>query len=235
MKKLILIFLFTAIFTENVFAMHLSEGILPITHSVIFSVISLPFLIYGFHLIKKRKSENPLYFSMVGLIGATVFVLSAFPIPVPLVGTCSHPAGTGLSAVILGPFQSVVVAFISLLIQALFMAHGGLSTLGANTLTMGVCGSFLGFLSYFLCKRVGFSSFIAGFAAGFIADLATYFFTSFVLAISIAPDFWHGLFEISLAFIPTQMPLAVLEGIVTGFALKYIEQHQPTFLSLRIV
>ncbi len=235
MKKFALIFVLILLLAENASAMHLSEGILPLKHSVIFSVISLPFLFYGFRLIKKKKSENPLYFSMVGLIGATVFVLSAFPIPVPIIGTCSHPAGTGLSAIVLGPFQSVVVAFISLLIQALFMAHGGLSTLGANTFTMGVCGSFFGFLAYFLLKKGNFSSFVAGFAAGFVADIATYFFTSFVLAVSIAPEFWQGLLEVSLAFVPTQIPLAILEGLVSGFAIKYIEQHQPAFLTLRIV
>lgn len=216
-------------------AMHLSEGILPANYAGLFGIISLPFVIYGFWLIGKRKKENPLYFSMVGLIGATVFVLSAFPIPVPIAGTCSHPAGTGLSAVILGPFQSVVTAFISLLIQALFMAHGGITTLGANVFTMGIGGSFCGFFAYYLARKFNFSVFTAGFLAGFIADITTYFLTAFVIAISIAPSFTEGLLEVSLAFVPTQIPLAILEGIIAGFALKYIAEHKPEFLKLSIV
>lgn len=216
-------------------AMHLSEGILPANYAGLFGIISLPFVIYGFWLIGKRKKENPLYFSMVGLIGATVFVLSAFPIPVPIAGTCSHPAGTGLSAVILGPFQSVVTAFISLLIQALFMAHGGITTLGANVFTMGIGGSFCGFFAYYLARKFNFSVFTAGFLAGFVADIVTYFLTAFVIAISIAPNFTEGLLEVSLAFVPTQIPLAILEGIITGFALKYIAEHKPEFLKLSIV
>lgn len=219
----------------NVYAMHLSEGILPTNYAGLFTAVSLPFIIYGFLLIKKRKRENPLYFSMLGLIGATVFVLSAFPIPVPIVGTCSHPAGTGLSAVILGPFQSVVTAFISLLIQALFMAHGGITTLGANVFTMGIGGSFCGFFAYYLARKLNFSVFIAGFLAGFIADITTYFLTAFVIALSIAPSFTSALIEVSIAFIPTQIPLAILEGFVTAFALKYIYQHRPEFLNLSIV
>lgn len=216
-------------------AMHLSEGILPANYAGLFGIISLPFVIYGFWLIGKRKKENPLYFSMVGLIGATVFVLSAFPIPVPIAGTCSHPAGTGLSAVILGPFQSVVTAFISLLIQALFMAHGGITTLGANVFTMGIGGSFCGFFAYYLARKLKLSVLIAGFWAGFVADIATYFLTALVIAISIAPSFTEGLLEVSLAFVPTQVPLAILEGLITGFALKYIAEHKPEFLKLSIV
>lgn len=216
-------------------AMHLSEGILPANYAVFFYVLSLPFVIYGFWTINKKKKESPLYFSMVGLIGATVFVLSAFPIPVPIAGTCSHPAGTGLSAVILGPFQSVVTAFVSLLIQALFMAHGGITTLGANVFTMGVGGSFCGFFAYYLARRLNFSVFFSGFLAGFIADIATYFLTALVIAVSIAPSFTEGLIEVGLAFVPTQIPLAILEGIITGFALRYIAEHKPEFLKISLV
>lgn len=235
MKKLIFTSFLTIFFVTNAYAMHLSEGILPFSYATLFFIISLPFVVYGFVLIKRKKAENPLYFSMVGLIGATVFVLSAFPIPVPIAGTCSHPAGTGLSTIILGPFQSIVVAFISLIIQALFMAHGGLTTLGANTFTMGIGGSLSGFLAYRLARKVNLSVFVAGFLAGFVADIVTYFLTAFVLALSIAPNFFQALFEISLAFVPTQIPLAILEGIITGFALKYIAVHRPEFLQFSIV
>ncbi len=231
----ILTIYYLLLITSPAKAMHLSEGILPIKYSALFYLLTLPFIIYGFLLIKKRKLENPLYFSMVGLIGATVFVISAFPIPVPIAGTCSHPAGTGLSSVILGPFQSVVVAFISLLIQALFMAHGGITTLGANVFTMGIGGSLAGYIAFNTARSLKLSVFWAGFMAGFFADIVTYFLTAFVIAVSIAPNFTQGLLEVSLAFVPTQVPLATLEGVITGLALRYIAQHRPEFLKLQLV
>lgn len=228
-------FVFTAVFmvlsAKEVFAMHISEGILPPKDAILTSVLALPFVVIGLFFMKRLKLRNPIYFSLVGLIGAAIFVISAFPIPVPIVGTCSHPAGTGLSAIILGPFVSTVIACVALLIQALFMAHGGLTTLGANTLTMGVFGSFLGYAGYALCRKLKLSYFISGFIAGFIADIATYGATAMVLAFSLSPDFLPAFKEISLAFVPTQLPLSVLEGLITGFAVKYVFQHRPDLLN----
>lgn len=219
---------------SDVFAMHLAEGLLPAKDAIIYAFLVLPFVFIGFRQIAQNKVQNPLYFSMVGLLGATVFVISAFPIPVPIAGTCSHPAGTGLSAVILGPFPSVVVASIALLIQALFMAHGGLTTLGANTLTMGICGSFLGYMAYKTARSFSLSQFVSGFFAGFIADLATYAATAFVLALSLSDNVLTAFVEIGVAFVPTQLPLSFLEGLITGYAVKYVYQNRPEILDRKV-
>lgn len=215
---------------KDAFAMHIAEGLLPAKDAIIYTFVVLPFIFIGFRQIAQNKTKNPLYFSMVGLLGATVFVISAFPIPVPIAGTCSHPAGTGLSAVILGPFPSVVVGSFALLIQALFMAHGGLTTLGANTLTMGVCGSFLGYMAYKTASSFNLSQFLSGFFAGFIADLATYAATAFVLAVSLSDNVWIAFAEIGVAFVPTQLPLSILEGLITGYAVKYVYQNRPEII-----
>lgn len=230
--KSVVFFTITAVFfiTNEAFAMHISEGILPVKDVLITFLLASPFIIVGFKKIAEQKKKNPLYFSLVGLLGAAVFVISAFPIPVPVAGTCSHPAGTGLSAIFLGPFPSVVISFIALLIQALFMAHGGLTTLGANVLTMGICGSFSGYVAYKLGKKANLSFFVAGFLAGFIADIVTYGTTAFVLAASLADSPFQAFLEISLAFVPTQAPLSVLEGVITGFAVKYVQHNKPELL-----
>ena len=73
-----------------------------------------------------------------------MFVISCVPIPVPFTGTSSHPCGTGIAAVILGPAVTTVVAAIALLLQALFLGDGGLTTLGANAFAMGVVGAYAG-------------------------------------------------------------------------------------------
>ncbi len=227
MLLLITAFLVTS---KNAFAMHISEGILPPTYAILTAILALPFVILGFYSIYRLKKNNPLFIPLIGLIGAGIFVISAFPIPVPIAGTCSHPAGTGLGAIVLGPFVSTVVACVSLLIQALFMAHGGITTLGANTLTMGVAGSFFGYLSYKFCRKLNLSIFISGFVAGFIADIATYATTALILAFALSPDFLPAFKEISLAFVPTQIPLGLLEGVITGYAVKYIHIHKPELM-----
>ncbi len=150
----------------------------------------------------------------------------------PVAGSTAHPAGTGLSAVFLGPFASVVVAFVSLLLQALFLAHGGLTTLGGNTFSMGVMGSFAAFAAFRLGRGGGLSLFWSGFLAGVTADLVTYLGTSFEMALAL-----HGtqpllsvLGQIYLAFMPTQIPLSILEGVVTGGIIVYVQKHRPDIL-----
>ena len=53
---------------------------------------------------------------------------------------------------LIGPGPTVVVASIALLLQALFLAHGGLTTLGANIMSMGVVGAFSAYGIYHLLR-----------------------------------------------------------------------------------
>ena len=66
-----------------------------------------------------------------------MFVLSALKIP-SLTGSCSHPTGVGLGAILFGPSVMSVLGTIILLFQSLLLAHGGLTTLGANAFSMAI-------------------------------------------------------------------------------------------------
>ena len=112
--------------------------------------------------------------TLVAMTGAAIFVISCMPIPVPFAGTCSHPCGTGLGALLIGPAATVVVASIALLFQALFLAHGGLTTLGANVVSMGVVGAFSAYGLFQLLRKARVPVFPAALAAGVISDWATY-------------------------------------------------------------
>lgn len=217
---------------NRAWAMHISEGILPPGWALLWFLVAAPFVGWGVVQIQRRKAIDPSYLPLLGIFGAAVFVFSCFPIPVPVAGSTAHPAGTGMSAIFLGPFASVVVAFISLLLQALFLAHGGLTTLGGNTLSMGVLGSFCGFAAFKLGRVLRFNLFWSGFLAGMAADLATYLGTAGEMALAL-----HGtqpllrvLGQIYLAFMPTQIPLSLLEGAVTGGMLVYVHKHRPDIL-----
>ncbi len=213
-------------------AMHISEGILPAGWAIFWFVLAAPFVGWGVRRISLSKKADPAYLPLLGIFGAAVFVFSCFPIPVPVAGSTAHPAGTGLSAIFLGPFASVVVAFISLLLQALFLAHGGLTTLGGNTFSMGVMGSFSGFAAFWIGRKLSLPLFWCGFLAGMTADLVTYLGTSFEMALALhgTQSFWVVLGQIYLAFMPTQVPLSLLEGAVTGGILVYVRKHRPDIL-----
>ncbi len=221
-----------ALLPQPALAMHISEGILPPGWAAFWFLMAGPFVALGLNQITRRKKEDPMYIPLLGIFGAAVFVFSCFPIPVPVAGSTAHPAGTGISAIFLGPLASVVVAFISLLLQALFLAHGGLTTLGGNTFSMGVVGSFGGFGAFWLGRKVGLPLFWCGFFAGVTADLLTYLSTSFEMALALHGDqsLWSVLGQIYLAFMPTQIPLSIIEGAVTGGILVYVRKNRPDIL-----
>jgi cobalt/nickel transport system permease protein len=165
-------------------------------------------------------------------MAAVVFIISCMPIPVPTAGTCSHPCGTGIAAILVGPLVSVVISAVALLIQALFLAHGGLSTLGGNIVSMGVVGSFTGWFVFSILRRTGAGLTVAGFMAGLLADWATYLATSVELASGIKGNapFFPLFGKIVVAFIPTQLPLGVLEGAMTAGMVALLFRKRPDLL-----
>lgn len=218
--------------TGNAHAMHISEGILPFNWAALWFLIAAPFVAFGLHRLKKLSNTDLSFKPLVGLMAAVVFIISCMPIPVPTAGTCSHPSGTGISGILLGPAISVLVAAAALLIQALFLSHGGLSTLGANILSMGVMGSFAGYLTFKALRTLKLNIAIAGFMAGLFADWATYLATSAELAAGIRGDspFMPLFTKIAIAFIPTQLPLGVLEGAMTAGMVVLLYKKRPDLL-----
>ena len=219
-------------------AMHISEGILPFGWAAFWFVLALPFVAYGLHSLNKRSREDLSFKPLVGLMAAVVFIISCMPIPVPFAGTCSHPCGTGISGILVGPAISVVITAVALLIQAIFLAHGGLSTLGADIISMGVMGSFVGYFTFRMLRAARMNITIAGFMAGLFADWATYLTTSVELASGIkgesafVPLFW----KVLIAFIPTQLPLGILEGAMTAGMVVLLYKKRPDLLiKMRVI
>jgi cobalt/nickel transport system permease protein len=218
-------------------AMHLSEGILPAQWAAFWFVVAIPFVAWGLRDLRRRSNVTPVFKPMVALIGAAVFVISCMPIPVPTAGSCSHPCGTGLAAILIGPQLTVLVTSVALLLQALFLSHGGLTTLGANISSMGIAGGFVGFGVFHLARKLGSPLWIAAFLAGMLSDWATYATTSFELASALHGNgsFLHMFTAVALSFLPTQLPLGILEGAVSAGVYCFIVSRRPALLeSLRI-
>jgi len=239
-KKLLLVLMLLGCFLSagNAYAMHISEGILPWNWAAVWFVVAMPFVGYGLYRLKKMSEADLSFKPLVGLMAAVVFIISCMPIPVPTAGTCSHPCGTGISGILLGPAISTLVAAVALLIQALFLSHGGLSTLGANIISMGIMGSFTGYLTFRGLRVFKANLWIAGFMAGLFADWATYLATSAELASGIRGDspFLPLFYKIMIAFIPTQLPLGILEGAMTAGMVVLLYKKRPDLLvKMRVV
>ncbi len=221
-----------ALFAAPVHAMHISEGILPLNWALLWFAVAAPFVLLGLRQLNALSRVDLSIKPLVGLMAAVVFIISCMPIPVPTAGTCSHPCGTGISSILLGPLVSVVIATVALLIQALVMAHGGLSTLGADIVSMGVVGSFAAWFVFRGVRGIGASLAVAAFLAGLVADWATYLATSAALASGIrgSEPFLPLFAKVGLAFVPTQLPLGILEGAMTAGMVTLLQRKRPDLL-----
>lgn len=198
--------------------MHISEGVLSLSWAGIWWAGTAFALALSFKNLKKDMEVQLEKKAVFAFITALVFLISVIPIPVPFSGTCSHPVGVALAVFVLGISGSLVSGFMVLLLQALFLAHGGLSTLGANAFSMAVMGSVSAYLVIKLTQNLNLSLFIKGFLAGLLADWITYLTTAFQLALALKGDepFSSLFLKILIAFIPTQVPIGIFEGIITG-------------------
>lgn len=198
-------------------AMHIMEGYLPAAFCVAWGVVCLPFLAAGFISLKKKLNENRKSITLLAMSGAFIFVISSLKIP-SVTGSCSHMTGTGFGAILFGPAAVSVLGIIVLLFQAVLLAHGGLTTLGANTFSMAVAGPLLSFGIYKLCDKCRVNRKISVFLAAFLGDLSTYCVTSVQLAVAY-PSEAGGVAASAVKFLgvfaPTQLPLAIIEGILT--------------------
>ncbi|MBI4680789.1 MAG: energy-coupling factor ABC transporter permease [Nitrospirae bacterium] len=224
--------------SSDAYAMHISEGILPFNWAALWFAVAIPFVAFGLYRLKKLSNADISFKPLVGLMAAIVFVISCMPIPVPTAGTCSHPGGTAIPAILVGPSISVLVTAVALLIQALFLAHGGLSTWGADIVSMGVMGAFTGFAVFKLMRRFNVNLAVSAFFAGLLSDWAIYITTSVELAAGIRGDspFWPLFTKILVAFVPTQLPLGILEGFMTaGVATLLLKRRADLLVKLGVM
>jgi cobalt/nickel transport system permease protein len=213
--------------TPRAYAMHIMEGYLPAGYCVAWDVLSLPFLAAGFFSIKKRLQENRKVMIILAMAGAFIFVISSLKIP-SVTGSCSHMTGTGLSALLFGPASVSVLGIIVLIFQALLLAHGGFTTLGANTFSMAIAGPFLSYGVYKLLRKFKLNKYVCVFLAAALGDWFTYCVTSFQLALAY-PSAEGGVAASVIKFLgifaTTQLPLAVVEGLITVVVVSGLEKY----------
>ena len=206
--------------------MHIMEGFLPLYWCVLWYAISLPVVAYGAYKMNIMIKENREILPLLAVSGAFIFVLSSLKMP-SVTGSCSHPTGTGIGAILFGPWITSVLSTVVLIFQAVFLAHGGLTTLGANTFSMGIVGPIVGYLVFKTCMKQNVNLYLTVFLAALFADWFTYIVTSIELALAF-PAASGGLLASLKAFMGvfaiTQIPLAIVEGAVSALLFKYIVQ-----------
>ncbi|HDL8427507.1 TPA: cobalt ECF transporter S component CbiM [Yersinia enterocolitica] len=213
---------------NDVFAMHIMEGFLPPMWALAWWILFLPCLFMGLVRLKQIVAEDSNQKVLLALCGAFIFVLSALKIP-SVTGSCSHPTGVGLAVILFGPVVVAVLGAIVLLFQALLLAHGGLTTLGANGMSMAVIGPVVGYLVWKLACKAGLRRDVGVFLCAMLADLTTYFVTSVQLGLAF-PDPQFGvsgsITKFMGVFCITQIPIAIAEGLLTVMIYDQLTKRQ---------
>ena len=210
--------------------MHVMEGYLPPMWCAIWLIISAVVVIYGIIQIKKVTAENDEAMPLLALSGAFMFILSSLKMP-SVSGSCSHPCGNGFGTAFFGPAVTAVLSVIVLLFQAILLAHGGLTTLGANIFSMGIMGPVCGYIVWVALRKANVSASISMFFTAFVADLMTYITTSVELALAFPGADMGATFATFFGiFAITQIPLAIAEGLLSTVIYNYIENARPDIL-----
>lgn len=207
--------------------MHIAEGFLPVRDAAAWTLVAAPFVAHGARRLARIATQSPAAGLTLGAAGGFTLLLSSLKLP-SLAGSSSHPTGVALGAVICGPSTMAAIGCPVLLVQALLLAHGGLTTLGANTVSMAVVGPWVSWAVWRTLGRLGVGD-ASLFVATALGALATYMTTALQLALAF-PDASGGIsgafLKFAGVFLLPQLPLAVAEGWFTVAAYHVLRGRQ---------
>jgi cobalt/nickel transport system permease protein len=167
------------------------------------------------------------------LVSAVLFLASL--VHVPLGPSSIHLTMLGIAGILLG-WSAVPALFIALLLQGMLFQFGGLLSLGVNTTVMGTAAlSAFGVWRLFHGGEGGRSFprlFIAGvkpaaaFVSGFIAVITGAALVTLSLFLSA-----RDLASTAALMFAANLPLAVVEGVITAFCVLFLQRLLPQYVS----
>ncbi len=224
-------------------AMHIPDGYLSPSTSLVMFLLVLPFWVRGVQ--KLRKTINAKNVPLIALFAAFSFVIMMFNVPLPG-GTTGHAVGGALAAILLGPEIATIAISIALVIQAFFFGDGGILAIGANCFNMAVV---LPYIAYYLYQAISgktpISSKLRPIAAavgGWAGLTIAAFFAG--VEFGIQPLLFHTANGVPLyapyplavsiptMVIPHLLVASVIEGLFTGLVVAYIQRSNQKALQL---
>jgi cobalt/nickel transport system permease protein len=196
------------------------EGYLEPVWCLVWFIVMIPFFYVGVVKLRQILREHPDQKMIVALSGAFIFLISSLKLP-SVTGSSAHPTGTGIAVVFYGVGVCAVLSTIVLVFQALLIAHGGFTTLGANCVSMGIIGPLVGLIIWKILRRSGAGVFISMVAAAAVADFMTYVVTAN------NASFVNAFVDFMSVYAVTQIPLAIIEGLILGMFAQYLSTTRP--------
>ena len=204
--------------------MHITDSFIPFDQALIYWALALPFIIMSMKWAKNELDEMKV--PILAALAAGIFAIQAMNIPIGM-GTSGHMVGAVLVAIVFGtPWAGVLVLTLVLLVQGFAFADGGITTMGANILNMGVISGFIGYYTYVTLRKSTGTS---------IAALVGAWLGLFTSAIACAIQMWlAGTFPL----VPGLMAMGTFhliigfvgEGLITSVAIAAIAKSRPDLL-----
>ncbi len=199
--------------------MHISEGVLSGSVFLTGGVLAAAGTAIG---LKNMDYDR---IAQVGILSSAFFVASLIHINI---GPSSvHLILNGIVGLLLGwaAFPAILVA---LTLQSLFFQFGGITALGVNTVNMALPAILCYYLFGPLIKMKHSISMAASFASGFLSV----FLAAILLGASLIfteQNFW----EVSTAVIIANLPIMIIEGIITAFCVSFLKKVHPVMLGTK--
>ena len=204
--------------------MHIPDAFIPIWQGAIYWIIALVFITLALKWAKDEMNEEKL--PLIAVLAAGIFALQSFNLPVSM-GTSGHLVGGALAAIILGsPFAAVFILALVLIVQGVLFGDGGLTTMGANIINMGVIGGFVGFYSFKGLMRMTKSMPVAGFAAAWLACVIPALAASVEMYLAGTFPLVEGMIAMGIY----HAAIGVIEGFVTVAAIYLISSARPDLI-----
>jgi len=196
--------------------MHISEGVLSGPVLAAGAALAVAGTAMG---LKKIDYDHIVH---VAILASAFFVASL--IHVNIGPSSAHLILNGIVGLLLG-FAAFPAILTALLLQSVFFQYGGLTALGVNTVVMAAPAVAV---HYLFLPFIGRSPRLT-FAMGFLSGMTAILFSSLLLGLAL----WftdENFFKTSLAVILANLPVMVIEGIVTGFCVSFLLKVYPEII-----
>jgi cobalt/nickel transport system permease protein len=198
---------------------HIADGIL--APEVWIAGFVITGIILAYTLYRTKAEEIP----KISLVTSAVFVASL--IHIPLGPTSVHLIFAGLAGVLLAE-KAYPSVFIALLLQAFLFQHGGITTIGINTVNIGVpaLASYGTFVVGVNHTRFEQRLMIFGGLAGGVAIVLAVVLTSIALLFG-GEEFLGVVALLAVAHVP----VIVIEAVIVGSVVVFLSKVKPEMLA----
>ena len=206
--------------------MHIPDMVLSPSVALATGVVGAAGFTYGLRRLERQSGEKTVV--LMGMMSAFLFAAQMVNFPV-FPGVSGHLLGGLLASVLLGPWAGACAVGAVLIVQCLVFSDGGLTSLGANFINMGLIGSIGGYAIYAAVRR------LIGGRAGILLGAMIASWLSVILA--------AGAFAVELAaggknaFLPVLGWMALVhavigvgEAVITGVVVRFVLLTRPDLL-----